>query len=167
MTHVDRICAICGKRMRQFKGIFMCLECNDKYGEYYSFFSKAVSEFKQEEDGAEKVLVECPGATIYDESNQSIIRGVRWKDPQDYTKGCEIVGQAIYAPGHEKKRLVDRESAVRIGRCKACQDFTVRMRIFNNQKAKGDYSHESPLLPKNHPKGDFDPRNLAGGDVSR
>jgi len=166
MCDSDRICAICGKRMRRFKGIYMCLECNDKYGDYYNYFSKAVSEFKRDPDGADKVMIECPGASIYDEANQSVIRGVKWNDSRDYTKGCEVIGQAIYAPGHEKKRLIDRDAVKRIGRCKACQDFTVRMRIFNNQKAKGEYSHESPLLPKNHPKGKFDPRSL-GGDDSR
>lgn len=145
--------------MREFKGIFMCLECNDKYGEFYNFFSSAVSDFKKE-DGKDVVFVECPGATIYDELNSEIVRGVKWSDPNDFSKGHSIVGESIYAPGHKPKRMVERDKAGSIGRCQACQDFTVRMRIFNNQKMKGEFSHESPLMPKNHPKGDFDPREF-------
>jgi hypothetical protein len=153
-----RICAICGKQMRKFKGIFMCLECNDKYGEYYNFFSSAVSDYKRH-DGTDVVLVNCPGATIYDETNATIIRGVKWNDQNDFTQGHTVVGSPIYAPGHKPKRVVPRDKIKNISRCQACQDFTVRMRIFNNQKMKGEYSHESPLMPKNHPKGDFNPHH--------
>jgi len=161
----DRVCAICGKRMRQFKGIYMCLACNDKYGEYYNFFSSAAKDLKTR-DGRDAIMIDCPGATIYDETNQKIIRGVSWNDPKDYRKGYKIIGKPIHAPGHEKKRLVPKDDADRIGRCKACQDFTVRMRIFNNQKMKGEYTHESPILPKDHPGADFDPRNPEqGGDI--
>ncbi len=145
--------------MREFKGIFMCLECNDKYGEFYNFFSSAVSDFKKE-DGKDVVFVECPGATIYDETNSEIVRGVKWHDQSDFSKGHTIVGEPIYSPGHKPKRMVPKDKAGSIARCQACQDFTVRMRIFNNQKMKGEFSHESPLMPKNHPKGDFDPREF-------
>jgi len=155
----ERICAICGKRMREFKGIYMCLECNDKYGEYYNFLSDAVSDFKKS-DGKDMVMIECPGATVYDETNTKVIKGVKWKDPNDYTQGYEIIGSPVYAPGHNPKRLIPRDKLNNIARCQACQDFTVRMRIFNNQKLKGDYSHESPLLPKEHPKADFNPRTV-------
>lgn len=152
----ERTCGICGKRMRKFKGIYMCLECNDKYGEYYNFFSSAVSDFKKQ-DGTDVVLVSCPGATIYDESNTRVIRGVKWNNQGDFSEGFAIVGSPIYAPGHRPKRAVPKDNLKSIARCRACQDFTVRMRIFNNQKMKGEYCHESPLLPKRHPKGDFSP----------
>jgi hypothetical protein len=151
-----RICAICGKRMQEFKGIFMCLECNDKYGEYYSFFSNAVSEFKGA-GGQDVVLIDCPGASVYDESNTEVVRGVKWNDQNDFSNGYTIVGTPVFAPGHKPKRMVPKDKAKNIGRCQACQDFTVRMRIFNSQKAKGQYGHESPLLPKDHPREQFDP----------
>ncbi|MBU1317825.1 MAG: DC1 domain-containing protein [candidate division Zixibacteria bacterium] len=152
-----RICAICGRKMREFKGIYMCLECNDKYGEYYNFLSTAVSEFKKP-DGKDVVLIECPGATVYDETNTEIVKGVKWNNPNDFTEGHTIVGSPIYAPAHQKKRMVPKENLGSIARCQACQDFTVRLRIFNNQKMKGEYTHESPLMPRNHPKASFDPR---------
>ncbi len=145
--------------MREFKGIHMCLECNDKYGEYYSFFSSAVSDFRKQ-DGTEVILVRCPGATIYDESNTKIIRGVRWNNQNDFSEGFTIVGSPIFAPGHRPKRVVPTDNKRSIARCQACQDFTVRMRIFNNQKMKGEYSHESPLMPKDHPRDGFSPRQV-------
>jgi hypothetical protein len=142
--------------MREFKGVHMCLECNDKYGEYYTFFSSAISDFRRN-DGKEVILVDCPGATIYDETNTKIVRGVKWNDQNDFTRGHTVVGNPIYAPGHIPKRLVPKDRVRSIARCRACQDFTVRMRIFNNQKIRGEYSHESPILPRNHPRGDFNP----------
>jgi hypothetical protein len=147
--------------MREFKGMHMCLGCNDKYGNYYNFFSSAAEEFRSIQ-GKETEVIECPGVTIYDESNSEVVRGVKWDDPHDFTKGYCIVGKPVYAPGHEPKRVVARENAGKIARCKACQDFTVRMRIFNNQKIKGEYSHESPLMPRDHPKNDFNPHRVSG-----
>ncbi len=154
-----RRCAICGKSMKEFKGIFMCLSCNDKYGEYYNFFSSAVADFKNS-SGKDVVMIECPGVTIYDETNSNVIRGVKWNDPQDFSKGYVIVGSPMYAPGHKPKRVVPSDKRNNIARCKACQDFTVRMRIFNNQKMKGEFTHESPLMPRDHPRDGFSPRNI-------
>ncbi len=131
--------------MREFKGVYLCLPCNDKYGEYYNFFKSASQEFYGAQD---KVAIECPGVTIYDDSNSRVIRGVKWNDERDHTKGYEIIGQQIFAPNHKKTRLVDQDKAGNISRCQACQDFTVRMRIYNQQKDKDTYVQNSPLMPR-------------------
>ena len=75
----------------------------------------------------DKVFIECPGATIYEPGTNNIIAGVRFFDEDDPSKGYEIIGNPVYAPGHRKRRLVKREHAGSIRRCQACQDLTVRM----------------------------------------
>lgn len=143
-------CHICGHRMQEFKGVFICLPCNDKYGDFYNFFQSASEEYQKDSD---KARIECPGATIYDSSNTRVVQGVKWNDPRDFSKGYEIVGKPVYAPNHTKYRTVSKDKAGNISRCQACQDFTVRMRIYNQQQGREDYQQNSPLMPK-------DPRHL-------
>ena len=54
-------CHICGKPMREFKGVYLCLPCNERYGEFYNFFTSASKEYL---DYNNHVVIECPGATI-------------------------------------------------------------------------------------------------------
>jgi hypothetical protein len=136
--------------MTEFKGVKLCIPCNDKYGRYYNFFQSASAEFQKEKD---RVRIECPGATIYDASNTRVVQGVKWNDPRDFSKGYCIIGKPVYAPAHKKYRLVPQDRARNISRCQACQDLTVRMRIFNQQKGRDEYQQNSPLMPR-------DPRRL-------
>lgn len=131
--------------MTEFKGVEICLPCNDKYGNFYNFFRSAAEEYKKDSD---KAMIECPGATIYDPSNTRVVQGVKWNDPRDHSKGYEIIGRPVYAPNHTKHRMVHKDRAGNISRCQACQDFTVRMRIYNQQQGKEDYQQNSPLMPR-------------------
>ena len=81
----------------------------------------------QDADAA-KLVIECPGATLYDVETGAVLQGVKWHDPDDVSLGFEIVGKAIMAQGHVPRRVIESESAGKITRCRACQDFTVRMR---------------------------------------
>ena len=141
------VCPICGKKLHSFKGLSMCLTCNDRYGEYYSFFAQAASEYKSE-DGREMAMIECPGVTIYDETNSRVVQGVKWHNEKDHSQGYEIIGRPVYSPNHKRTRRVAKDKAHNISRCQACQDFTVRMRIYNQQKDKQDYQQNSPLMPR-------------------
>lgn len=138
-------CHICGKPMREYKGVYLCLPCNEKYGDYYNFFTSASREFQ---DSNDRVTIECPGVTIYDESNSRVVQGVRWHNDHDHSQGYEIVGKQIFAPKHARTRVVGKAHAHRISRCQGCQDFTIRMRIYNQQKDKVDYQQNSPLMPR-------------------
>jgi hypothetical protein len=140
--------------MQEFKGVALCLPCNDKYGDYYNFFQSAAKDYQNDSD---KAIIECPGATIYDSSNTRVVQGVKWNDPRDFSRGYQIIGRPVYAPNHTRQRVVRKGKADRIGRCQACQDFTVRMRIYNQQKDQESYQQNSPLMPK-------DPRNLKRPD---
>ncbi len=150
MSGESQRCHICGRRLTEFKGVSICLPCNDKYGNFYNFFQTAAGDYQKDRD---KTLIECPGATIYDPTNSRIVQGVKWNDPRDFSKGYEIIGRPVYAPNHKKHRLVRKDRSKNISRCQACQDFTVRMRIYNQQKGQDDYQQNSPLMPR-------DPRNL-------
>jgi len=137
--------------MREFKGVYLCLPCNEKYGDYYNFFTAASKEYQ---DSNDHVVIECPGATIYDESNTRVVQGVKWNNDKDHSQGYEIVGRPVHAPNHKRTRRVPKDKARHLSRCQACQDFTVRMRIYNQQKDKQDYQQNSPLMPRS--KGSFD-----------
>ncbi|NIP41468.1 MAG: hypothetical protein GWO41_06635 [candidate division Zixibacteria bacterium] len=150
------ICPICGKRMGKFNHVHICVECNDRYGDYYNFFANAVGEYKGDE-GREMVMIECPGATIYDKTNTKVVQGVKWKDPHDFSKGYAIIKKRVYAPDHQPKRVIPRDKINNICRCQACQDLTIKMRTYNNQKSRGTYTQDSPMMPRHNPGEDFSP----------
>jgi hypothetical protein len=155
MTEQDNNrCHICGRRLTEFKGVRLCLPCTDRYGDYYRFFQSASRDFRNSMD---KIIIECPGATIYDSGNTRVVQGVKWNDSHDFSKGYQIVGKAIFAPNHRKHRVIDRDKANNICRCQSCQDLTVRMRILNRQKGQENYQQNSPLMPR-------DPEHLKKND---
>lgn len=143
-------CHICGRRLTEFKGVSLCLPCNDKYGDYYNYFQKASRDYQ---DSGDKMVVKCPGATIYDATNSRVIQGVKWHNPRDFNQGYTVIGRPVYAPNHRPTRVVKRDQANNICRCQACQDLTVRMRIYNRQKGEEKYQQNSPMMPR-------DPKNL-------
>jgi len=142
-------CHICGRPMREYKGVYLCLPCNEKYGEFYGFFNSASKDYQDAKDFA---VIECPGVTIYDDSNTRVVQGVKWINDRDHSQGYEIVGKQIFAPNHMKTRRVPKDKAKNLSRCQACQDFTVRMRIYNQQVGKSEYQQSSPLMPKDPAK---------------
>lgn len=109
------LCPHCGRPLEAEGGLELCLICNE-------FISP-----EDEKDSA-KVVLECPGVTLYDVETGQITQGVKWHDPQDVGKGFEIVGQPVYAPNHATRRVIDADQLGKITRCRACQDYTVRKR---------------------------------------
>lgn len=113
-TTLNRICLRCGRPMTREGGVDICLVCN---------------EFLAPQDAeVSKVVIECPGATLYDVETGAVLQGVKWLDPDDATLGYEIVGTPIFAPRHAARRVIEAENSGKITRCRACQDYTVRMR---------------------------------------
>jgi hypothetical protein len=152
----SEICPICGRRMRKFEEVYLCVDCNDRYGDYYNFFASAVQEYKGG-GGEEMVMIDCPGATIYDEDNITIIQGVQWNDADDFSSGYKIVDKQVFAPGHQAKRVIPRSKVNNICRCQACQDLTIKVRTFNNQKKREEYTQDSPMMPRHNPGEKFTP----------
>lgn len=90
--------------------------------------TEVIYPFRNEEtlDG-DKIFIECPGATVYEEGTKNVIGGAEFIDDGDPQKGYRIVGQPIFAPEHKSRRLVKKEHLNAIRRCQACQDLTVRL----------------------------------------
>ena len=95
-------------------GVDICLVCN---------------EFLAPQDAEDaKLVIECPGATLYDVETGEVLQGVKWHDADDVSQGYEIVGTPIFAPRHAARRVIEAGNCGKITRCRACQDYTVRMR---------------------------------------
>lgn len=114
-------------------GALICLQCNSDQLDCSSLF-------KDEIDDDENIFIECHGATIYESGTNQVEQGVSFHEGG---QGFDIVGQAIYAPEHHKKRRIKREAEGKIRRCRACQDYTVRMR----RKEGADFFVPSPHHP--------------------
>ena len=109
-----KLCTHCGRPLIHEGGVDICLVCN---------------QLQAPEDAASsKLVIECPGATLYDVETGAVLQGVKWHDPDNVSLGYEIEGKAIFAQGHVARRVIEPENAGKITRCRACQDFTVRMR---------------------------------------
>ena len=116
-----RNCINCGRELLRQKGVWICINCNPGAIDTSHIF---VDDIESEEH----IFVECPGATLYDHDTNEVIEGVRFHDDEDATKGHEIIGQPIYAPNHKKRRRIRKDALGKIRRCRACQDYTIRMR---------------------------------------
>jgi hypothetical protein len=121
------ICTHCGRPLAAEGGLEICLYCNQ---------IATIEDLPQRE----KIPIECPGATLYDVETGRVVGGVQWVDPDDFSRGFDIVEAPVYAPNHTARRLIEPGQVGKIVRCQACQDFTVRMRA--NQRP-----HPSPEGP--------------------
>lgn len=118
-------CRHCGNDLSDFGGLAICAPCNDKPLESFDCLTDSIISFAADSD---KVMIECPGATIYYPGTNEIESGVCFIDPDDPTKGYKTVRHPVFGPKHVKHRWVKNEDARLIRRCQSCQDHTVRMR---------------------------------------
>lgn len=116
-----RSCINCGRELIRRRGVNVCPECNPEAVDTSDIFLDAT-------ESDDYFLIECPGATLYDSETNEVVEGVRWRDEDDATQGYEIVGKQIYAPNHNHRRRIRKDAAGKIRRCRACQDYTIRMR---------------------------------------
>lgn len=112
---MSTLCTHCGRPLTHAGGVDLCLVCNT-----IATPADLVAE--------PKVVIECPGATLYDVESGRILEGVKWNDNSDYTLGHVIIKNEVFAPMHMARRLLGSEQVGKIARCQACQDYTVRMR---------------------------------------
>jgi len=118
-------CPLCGRPLEILGGLPLCRCCNDTRGEYYNHLTRSIDDFARQ---ADKVLIECPGATLYFPDSNDIAAGVRFLNDHDPSQGYEIIREPVYGPAHVRRRWVRREDAHLIRRCQSCQDYSVRMR---------------------------------------
>lgn len=114
----DHTCINCGRNLVMHHGRMICLQCNSDELNYTDIF-------KDNHDDDRFVMIECPGATLYEPGTNNVIAGVDLDHP---TKPGRIVEHPVYAPNHKKKRRIKKEAEGKIRRCRACQDYTIRMR---------------------------------------
>ena len=122
MTSIaEKKCINCENELIQKQGIWLCNTCNSEDLKLTHLFEDEVYD-----DGY--IFIECPGATLYQEGSNQVENGVEFHDRDNPHKGYKIVGKAVYAPTHKKRRRIKKELAGKISRCQGCQDYTVRMR---------------------------------------
>ena len=129
-------CINCQQLLVRNHNTWVCPHCNTENIEQTQYYIEPA-------DSNDYVLIECPGATLYEPGTNEIIAGVKFHDNDDPTKGFEIVDKPVYAPTHTRYRRIKKEALGKIRRCQGCQDYTVRMR----RKEGPDFFIPSPKHP--------------------
>jgi hypothetical protein len=125
MGDYQRLCKHCGEKLQVVGGLPICLKCNDRRGDYYNALARSICDFSEESD---KIMIECPGATLYHPGTNEVAAGVSFVNPDDPSQGYTIVKRPVYGPKHVQKRWIKKEDAHLIRRCESCQDYTIRMK---------------------------------------
>lgn len=121
----NKTCINCGNELERHKGLWLCPDCNSNE---FPAVEDSLDAARTFEDSDEYVFIECPGATLYEPGTTVVTSGAKFNDENDPSKGCQIVGQPVFAPTHTQKRRIKREALGKIRRCQGCQDYTIRMR---------------------------------------
>jgi hypothetical protein len=116
-----KTCINCLGELIDQRGVWICPHCNSNEIDQV----QGILEPFEDDD---YVVIECPGATLYAPGTTEVVAGVRWHDDDDPLKGYKIIGHPVYAPDHRRRRRIKREALGKIRRCRACQDYTIRMR---------------------------------------
>lgn len=129
-------CLNCNTDLVTVGSISLCPNCN-------SADLAELQVFLSADNDRDYVMIECPGATLYEPDGITVAKGVRWHNDSDPSQGYEIIDQQIYAPTHRRFRRIKREALGSIRRCQGCQDYTVRMR----RREGPDFFIPSPRHP--------------------
>ena len=119
-------------------GINLCLRCNTEDTVQTQIF------LRDEDTAPEDVIIECPGVTLFGPDGDEIIAGVEFLDNDDTATGYRIVDHPVFAPDHTRQRRIKAQALGRIRRCRACQDYTIRMR----RREGRDFCIPSPKHPR-------------------
>ncbi|MCP4568619.1 MAG: hypothetical protein GY841_13665 [FCB group bacterium] len=118
-------CQICGVELQKIGELWLCPQCNDHQSLDIDSISESLSVFADED---RRLLIECPGATLYLPGTNEVTAGAQFLDAQDPTRGHKIINRPVYGPQHVRRRWIKKEDAHLIRRCQSCQDHTVRMK---------------------------------------
>ncbi len=132
---VSSVCVSCGGELLFVDEARLCPKCNT---EASITMIKELSAVALERAELDSGFIECPGATLFDEKTGEPIEGAVFGDdsvePSSAKDGAgesytvKHVKWPVFPPGHKKRRMIPTESYGKIRRCRACQDYTVRMR---------------------------------------
>lgn len=125
MRNKSIACDRCGGDLETIGGLPFCARCNDQKGEHCDHLSSSIHAFSEQSD---RVLITCPGATLYEPGTNEVSAGVRFLDDDDPSKGYEVVSRPVYGPDHVRHRWVKKGDERLIRRCHSCQDYTIRMK---------------------------------------
>ena len=124
-------CVNCGAELTIIDNVPICSSCNTP--EVVALATgitrigvAAVDAILQMDDGT--TMIECPGATRYDEVTGEVTEGAEFVDLADGSYQVRVVLRHIFPPNHCKRRVLSPEARGKIRRCQACQDYTVRIR---------------------------------------
>lgn len=118
-------CVACGSPLLFLDETRLCARCNS---EETIQLSTALSSIIYRPSDEESQLIECPGATVYDEETGMISEGADFIEHEDGSYETKIIKRPHFPTGHKRRRLVKRSAFGKIRRCQACQDYTVRIR---------------------------------------
>ncbi|MDD4052134.1 MAG: hypothetical protein PHR28_09595 [candidate division Zixibacteria bacterium] len=105
--------------------MLLCPRCTDALGDRFGALAQSLADFTADTD---RIVISCPGATLYLPDSDQVTAGVHFFDGNDPLQGYEIIGHPVYGSAHVAHRWVKRQDAHLIRRCQSCQDLTVRMR---------------------------------------
>ncbi len=132
---VSSVCVSCGGELLFIDEARLCPKCNT---EASIIMIKELSAVVMERAELDSGFIECPGATLFDLKTGEPIEGAVFGDdtaaPNSTADGAvesytvKHVRWPVFPPGHKKRRMIPTEAYGKIRRCRACQDYTVRMR---------------------------------------
>jgi hypothetical protein len=124
------VCVNCSGELLFVDETRLCPKCNS---EASITMIKELSAVVMERAELDSGFIECPGATLFDQKTGEPLEGAVFGDDTgerntDDSYTVKHVKWPVYPPGHMKRRMIPTEAYGKIRRCRACQDYTVRMR---------------------------------------
>ena len=119
------VCVGCGGPLLFVDETRLCPKCNSAASHE---LTAVLSQTLVIPNGEDRQLIECPGASLYDEVTGRVIEGADFVEHEAGVYEVKLVKHAVFPPGHRRKRMITREAFGKIRRCRFCQDYTVRMR---------------------------------------
>ncbi len=134
------VCVNCGGELLFVDETRLCPKCNSEASVSMIHELSAVILEPAEMD---RGFIECPGATIFDSETGEPVEGAVFADEDDGSYTVRHAKWPVFPPGHKRRRMIPTEAYGKIRRCRACQDYTVRMR----RKEGADFCAPSAKFP--------------------
>lgn len=135
------VCLSCGGELLFVDETRLCPKCNS---ESSISIIKELSAVIMAPAELDRGFIECPGATLFDEATGEPLEGAVFEDDINGGYAVKHLKWPVFPPGHKKRRLIPTEAYGKIRRCRACQDYTVRM----CRKEGADFCAPSARFPR-------------------
>ncbi len=134
------VCINCGGELLFVEETRLCPKCNS---ESSISMIRELSMVVMTPAEMDRGFIECPGATLFDPKTREPIEGAVFGEDTNDGYSVKHVKWPVFPPGHKKRRMIPTEAYGKIRRCRACQDYTVRMR----RKEGADFCAPSSKFP--------------------